>query len=371
MKGTFRIVNISGIPLRIHWTFLLIIAWVIFAGVNGKGQLEFAHLSNLSLSVLTLFVCVILHELGHALVARRYGIKTQNIVLLPIGGVAMLERLPEDPIQELKVALAGPAVNFLIALIFAPFLLLIKPEILQDMWLFLFQISEGAYPPYRVSFFNWFIFFLVSLNIVVGVFNLIPAMPMDGGRVLRALLAIKLPRHKATKIAAILGASISGLIAIYGVFQFNWILVLIGLYVFTSAFGEFKTLKNELFLAKNKVSQLMDSNFAFINENTPLIEAVTEFQNSEVNFLIVRGQEQNIVGILTEENVLKAVSLSSEHNKPLGTFFPDPIIFTELNSTLQEALHSMYTHEKLALTVKYENEIMGVIDRDTIHHFLK
>lgn len=371
MKGTFRIARISGIPLRIHWTFLLIIAWVVFVGLDGEGVINLNHLSNLLISVFTLFTCVILHELGHALAARRYGISTLNIVLLPIGGVAMLERLPVDPRQELAVAFAGPAVNFLIALIFLPVLLVMDSRVIGEMSNFILNINQGAFPPFRVSFFHWFAFFLVTLNIIVGLFNLIPAMPMDGGRVLRALLAIKLPRHKATQIAATIGAIISGVIVIYGVFNKNWILVFIGLYVFTSAFGEFRTIKNELFLAENKVSQLMDTNFSMINEETSLKKVVEAFTLQDLNYLIVQGNSGGVVGVLTQESVLEAVKNIEDQQRSIGSFFPFPAVKTELNESLQNALNAMYTNKRAALTVMKDDEVMGIIDRDTIHHFLK
>ncbi len=371
MKGTFRIARISGIPLRIHWTFLLIIAWVVFVGLDGEGSVNLNHLSNLLISVFTLFTCVILHELGHALAARRYGISTLNIVLLPIGGVAMLERLPVEPRQELAVAFAGPAVNFLIALVFLPVLMLMDSRVIGEMSNFILNINQGAFPPFRLSFFHWFVFFLVTLNIIVGLFNLIPAMPMDGGRVLRALLAIKLPRHKATQIAATIGAVISGIIVIYGVFNQNWILVFIGLYVFTSAFGEFRTIKNELFLAENKVSQLMDTNFSLISEETSLKKVVEAFTVQDLNYLIVQRNSGAVVGILTQDSVWEAVKNIEDQHRSIGSFFPFPAVKTELNESLQNALDAMYTNKRAALTVMKDNEVMGIIDRDTIHHFLK
>ncbi len=371
MQGTFKIANISGIPLRVHWTFLLIFAWIIFVGIDGDGSFQLSNLSNILISVFTLFTCVILHELGHSLAARRFGIRTLNIVLLPIGGVAMLERLPVNPKHELIVAFAGPAVNFLIALIFSPFLWLIDNRVFTEMMNFILNLNQGAFPPFRVTFFNWFVFFLVTLNVVVGVFNLIPAMPMDGGRVLRALLAIKLPRHKATQIAATVGAVLSGLITIYGVFQLNWILVFIGLYVFTSAFGEFRTIKNELFLAKNKVSQLMDTNFSLISENTPLNNVLEAFSQQELNYLIVQSDSGNVVGVLSQESVLEAVKNVADHHRSIGSFFPFPAVNTGLNDSLQNALHTMYDSKRAALTVMEGDQVMGIIDRDTIHHFLK
>ncbi|MCB1842094.1 MAG: site-2 protease family protein, partial [Halioglobus sp.] len=144
--------------------------------------------------ILALFACVVLHELGHSLTARRYGIETRNITLLPIGGVASLEKMPENPRQEIHVALAGPAVNFVIAFILYLYLGMRGDELAGEAA----TMTDAS-----------FVYRLMLLNVLLGGFNLLPAFPMDGGRVFRALLAMKTGREKATRIAATVGQGVA------------------------------------------------------------------------------------------------------------------------------------------------------------------
>ena len=194
MKGTLNIGRVSGIKVQVHWTFVFLIAWVVFLEVSRGREMPAIALSILF--VLVIFGCVVLHELGHALTARRFGISTRKITLLPIGGVASLERMPEKPQQELLVAVAGPAVNVVIAiLLYIVFpihrFLDLEPEALQEML--------SAISPQN------FVFYLFAANVMLVVFNAIPAFPMDGGRILRALLSMTIDRVQATRIAAALG----------------------------------------------------------------------------------------------------------------------------------------------------------------------
>ncbi len=184
MKWSWKIGRFSGIDLKIHATFAFIIVWVIYKHIIAGDGLGTTVESVIF--VLTIFTCVRLQEFEHALTAKKYGIKTLDIILLPIGGVARLERMPEDPKQELWVALAGPAVNVLIAFI---------------IFLILF-LTGSPIPLVNTDFFtDSFLANLMALNIILVVFNMLPAFPMDGGRVLRALLALRMEYAKSTKIA--------------------------------------------------------------------------------------------------------------------------------------------------------------------------
>ena len=184
-RWSWKMATIAGIDIYIHATFLLIIAWVVMTHWL-QGQNVAATIDGI-VFVLAIFACVVLHELGHALTARRYGIRTHDIILYPIGGVARLERLPEKPRQELWVALAGPAVNVVIAaVLFAGLQVTSSLEPLSAL-----EVGKGA-------FFER----LMVVNIFLVIFNMIPAFPMDGGRVVRALLAMRMEYTRATQIAA-------------------------------------------------------------------------------------------------------------------------------------------------------------------------
>lgn len=218
MRSSLRKIRLGapfGIPVYLHWTFLLLLGFVAISQVIASGSVVAAFAGVLFVSVI--FACVVLHEFGHALAARRYGIRTRDVTLLPIGGVARLERMPEDPRQELVVALAGPAVNVAIAG-------------LLGIWLFLtgFASADG------LTLAGSFAARLLSINLALVAFNMLPAFPMDGGRVLRALLAQRMSYVRATNLAATIGRGMALLFGIVGLL-WNPMLVLIALFVWVGA----------------------------------------------------------------------------------------------------------------------------------------
>ncbi|QDU38507.1 Putative zinc metalloprotease Rip3 [Maioricimonas rarisocia] len=222
MYGSWKIGRVAGIGLYVHWTFLLLLAWVIGGTVVAGGGWWSGLVSGAL--IVAIFTCVVLHELGHALAARRYGIPTRDISLLPIGGVARLERMPEKPEQELVVALAGPAVNVIILVLLGGLSLAIlgPAQLLGSSRL-------------GVSFIRN----LLMVNGAMVVFNMLPAFPMDGGRVLRAILAMGIDYGRATDIAANIGKGLAVALALAGLFWLeNPILAFIGVFVYFGANNE-------------------------------------------------------------------------------------------------------------------------------------
>ena len=216
MRWSIKIARIAGTEVRIHITFLLFLAWIGFSYYQMGGAA--AAIPGV-LFVLALFGCVLLHEFGHALAARAFGIPTPDITLLPIGGVARLQRMPDKPWQELIVAIAGPLVNVVIALVLLPFLG--RPAGLEN-------IEQMEHPGVGM------LPKLVSVNIMLVLFNLIPAFPMDGGRVLRSLLAMTLPYGRATQIAAWIGQALAFVFGFIGLFS-NPLLIFIAFFIFLGA----------------------------------------------------------------------------------------------------------------------------------------
>jgi stage IV sporulation protein FB len=230
-RWSWRLGRIAGIETRVHATFILLLAWVAVS--TWWSIPSFAAVLVSLLFTGAVFGSVLLHELGHALMARRFGIQTRQIVLLPIGGVAELERLPDDPKEELQVAIAGPAVNFALATILG-----------VATWL----TAGLAFAPQVLGS-------LAVANLMLGVFNLLPAFPLDGGRVLRALLETRRGRVEATQIAATLGKVLAVGLGIYGLFA-NPVLVLIAAFVWFAASAELRAVRHQD--AVNRLLEVME-----------------------------------------------------------------------------------------------------------------
>lgn len=216
MNNSWHLGRFAGIDVRIHWTFLLLPVWIYFSNMAaGSGAVA---ASVAVLFVLAIFGCVVLHEYGHALTARRFGIGTRDITLLPIGGVASLQRMPRNPWQELAIAVAGPAVNVVIA-----------------MGLFLgLPLLATLFPSDMIAFLSK----LAWVNVALVVFNMIPAFPMDGGRVLRATLALAMPHAAATRVAVGVGRFAAVGLGLLGLMTGNLMLMLIAGFVFLAGGAE-------------------------------------------------------------------------------------------------------------------------------------
>lgn len=298
MKGALRIGSVSGIKIEVHWTFTLLLIWVAFLEIQKGSELNRILLNEALIFVL--FICVVLHELGHALTAKKFGVKTKNILLLPIGGVATLEKMPEKPAQELLIALAGPAVNVLIAVL----LLLVVP--VRSYFNFdSIVLEEMLYEPTLQNF----LFYLFIANVMLVVFNLIPAFPMDGGRVLRALLSFKLGRVTATDIAASIGQGLAFLFFVLGLF-FNPFLILIALFIFLGAYGENQMVKQGDLLKGHLVKEATLTNITRLQPDNNLQEVIDILlAGTEKDFVVIENQK--IIGILTQKDIIKNVKTPS------------------------------------------------------------
>jgi len=294
MKWTLKICRIYGVDVRVHLTFSLLIGWVAFVYWR-QGQTITASVTGV-LFILAVFLCVVLHEFGHALSARRYGIKTRDIILLPIGGVARLERMPTNPLHELWVALAGPAVNIVIATaIFIWLKLTASPEPLLTL-----TLGSGTFLE-RIMF----------VNIFMVLFNMIPAFPLDGGRVLRAVLATRKEYAWATQTAASIGQGVAILFGIFGLL-YNPFLLLIALFVWFGASQEAGTARIQSAIGGIPVQHAMVTDFKTLNENDSLERAVElTLAGSQKDFPVV--DDGRIEGILTQTDLLKALAARDRH----------------------------------------------------------
>ena len=349
MNWSWKIGIFAGIGVYVHATFLLLIAWIVFTPLL-RGQSLASAIAS-AMFTLALFVCVVLHEYGHALTARRYGIKTRDITLLPIGGVARLERMPDDPRQELWVALAGPAVNVVIAAA-----LFVTNGILEGFEPLRSSVMEGT-----------FLERLLQVNISLVLFNLIPAFPMDGGRVLRALLAMRLDYSRATQYAANIGQGLALLFGLVGFFT-NPLLIFIALFVWIGASQENNVVQMKSTLGGIPVQRAMLTQFQTLAPADPLSRAVQLIlAGSQQDFPVV--DQGRVVGILLRNDLLVALSKRGE-NAPAGeamrTDF-EPIDSAEMLENAAQRLEHCGCH---TLPVLHGGQLIGLLTMENMGEFL-
>lgn len=346
MKWSFGIGRIAGIRIELHVTFALFVVWI--ATVQGFRAGDPLRAVESAVLLLLVFACVLFHELGHALAARRYGIRTRSIVLLPIGGVARLERMPERPGQEMIVAIAGPAVNVAILLVLAAIAAVLRINPHGDM-------AGGLLDA------------LFAVNMLMVLFNLIPAFPMDGGRMLRALLAMRLPYVRATRIAAGIGQAIAVVFAIVGLFS-NPMLVFIALFVFLAAGEEHAVVQARSSLAGLPVRAAMVRDFDVLQTWEPLQRAVDLLMDgSQQDFPVVEGDQP--VGVLTRAELLRALQKSGPTSRVGEAVIRRDEIAGPLEP-LEDVLRRMREHGLTGLPVVDAGHLVGFITVENVSELL-
>jgi Zn-dependent protease/CBS domain-containing protein len=300
MKWSFKLGAVHGIDIKIHATFVLIIIWAAAQGASGLGGVRGALFA--SVSILLLFVCVTLHELGHSLAARRLGIGVKDITLLPIGGIAQLETMPERPLHELMIALAGPAVNFVLVMGLGLALALLGGAGVLLNLRYLSHLLLG--PRSLLSL----VVYLLGANLILGLFNLIPAFPMDGGRVLRALLAMWTSYPRATRIAARVGQLMAVGLALVGLTRLGSIsLVLVALFVFTGASYEDQAVQARAMVQGLRVRHALPMRALRAVAAEDKLADVLEmsYRTQQQDFPVVR--EGVLVGVLSRGDLLATI----------------------------------------------------------------
>ena len=350
MKWSWKLGTFAGIAVYIHATFLLLLGWI---GLSH--WMQYQSLAPTLLGVgftIALFLCVVLHEYGHALAARRFGIATKDITLLPIGGVARLERIPDKPNQELWVALAGPAVNVVIALVLGAYLLL-----------------TGHFEPVRQIGLTHGMFLerLLFANLFLVGFNLIPAFPMDGGRVLRALLAKRMEYGRATRIAASVGQGLAFVFGFLGLFT-NPFLVFVALFVWIGAAQEAALVETNSMLGSVSVKDAMIPDFRTLSPRDELSQAVKLVLSGwQQDFPVV--EQGRIVGMLLRADMIATLAAGDIHSRVEHAMRRDfPV------ATPGEPAESVFMrlHEAEAATVPIvENDrLVGVITLENVTEYM-
>jgi len=351
MRWSWRIGRLAGIDLFVHWTFLLLVFWFLLLPLlEARGREQVTDVVVNFLFVLAIFACVVLHELGHALTARHYGIRTRDITLLPIGGLARLERMPDDPTQELWVALAGPAVNVVIAgLLFIT--LAVAGRIGASDWDFIHVRM--------VNFLNK----LMTANVILVLFNLIPAFPMDGGRVLRALLARKMDYMKATQMAASIGQALAIVLGIVGML-YNPFLLFIAIFVYLGAGSEASMVETRRALQGVPVQYAMMTRFQTLSPADPLARAAQELMaGAQHDFPVV--ENGRVVGMLVRDDLFKALQSQTDTASVESVMRRDCPIVSQ-NDILETVFRRMQEQGCSSLPVVSGERLVGIVTLENV-----
>lgn len=378
MRGSLRLFTWFGIPVHLHWSFGLIFLYALWIGYDNS--LDLMGTLWLMGFFVALFGCVLLHEYGHALTARRYDVDTHDIILTPIGGIARLEKMPEKPSQEFVVAIAGPLVNVAIALLLLGVSALVFHEERWEFfkWFLNQQFSfaadedtgqileESGIQPSGLMF---YLPVLVATNIGLVLFNLIPAFPMDGGRIFRSLMAMKWGRVRATQWAAWVGQAIAVLFIAYGLWSNAFTLALVGLFVFTTARSENAMVQLDDFLRRYKASDLLRPQFTRMHGNDWMQSAAALLQQGLERHFLVFDLDDQLIGMLEENSIVAAIKknlLSQEIAQ-----FTQKVEVVSPEESLQRVFFLIRQQGNPMIAVADESGILGVIDEAGLYHFMR
>jgi Zn-dependent protease len=351
MKNSLYLGKIAGIKLFIHWTFLILVAWIVIANVRNNATTD--QIIWAVIFVLAVFGCVTLHEIGHALAGKQFQVKTSHITLLPIGGLAQMEAIPEKPKEELIIAIAGPLVNVLIAGIL--YLFVEPPQDIEEL-----NVQAGL----RGENF-WYA--LMSVNIILVVFNLIPAFPMDGGRVLRALLSFRLGHVKATRIAASLGQLLAIGFVFLG-FMANPFLIFIGLFIFLGAQSEQVYASTKSVLRQYKVRDVLMKEIPVLHHDATVNDAVTKLLSGQnKNFIVM--QDGTPIGTLSRDEIIRALHEQGAQ-KPVDAIKNPDMVYLNPDMPLDEAWTEMQKQKRKVMLITDNGRLTGIVDDENLAEFL-
>src|SRR5690349_8165151 len=351
MGWSLKIGSVAGTAVRMHVTFLLFLVWIF--GVNYAAGGQQAAWSGLLFMVL-LFGCVLLHEFGHIFTARAFGVTTPDVILLPIGGVARLERIPEEPWEEFLIAIAGPVVNVVIAAL----LVLLGGAHLNLDQLTTLDISGGG-----------LIDRLAAVNLFLAVFNLIPAFPMDGGRVLRALLATRLGYVHATEIAAMVGQGVAFLLGFLGLFG-NPLLIFIAIFVYLAASSEAHLVAIRAISRDVPVSAAMITNYATLTPDEHIEAAInTLLHTSQTEFPVIDA-DRRLVGLLGRDGIIRALKSLGPDARVADAMMKD-VPTVDSRTCLEDAFRILQEKSAPAVgVVDRVGRLIGLITSETVGEML-
>ncbi len=359
MSWSIKLFSIKGIDVKIHTLFFLILIWAAYRwSVSTGAGLQGALFGVVA--TLLLFVAVLLHELGHSFQALKYKVKVKDITLMPLGGVAQMEELPKDPKQELKIAIAGPLVNFAIVAVLVVIGFILQTRAIISIDELVSSLGQT----------NWagMLAYLTMANLMLGVFNLLPAYPMDGGRILRSLLSMRMDHTRATRIAAVIGQGLAFLMGLIGFMNGQYTLILIAIFIWMGAGQESRGVQVQDTLKEIKVRRAMVRSPQTLIVNDSLSKAVElTLSSAQSVFPVVDWGTQKVVGMLGESELLGGLKKLGEKaavREVMRTDFPA----AHLDDALYVTLEKMAKAKIRAVPVVDDNQdLIGMITSSDVN----
>ena len=354
---SYKLATFAGIPVKLHWSFGLLVITLLF--IEYRDHQSLYGVGFMALYIVILFLCVVLHEYGHALTAKRYGIKTRDIILSPIGGLARLEDIPEQPIKEFNIAIAGPLVNLAIAAVIGIVIYIKGLPILPD-----FDSIVDLYNP------TGLLSLVLVVNIALFVFNLIPAFPMDGGRILRSLLSIKLDRVVATRVAMYIGRALAVGMFIFAVYSWGMVLAVISVFVWYTSGAEYQNILLKHKLNNTSVGDIMLTDFTKVRLDTTFHEVINTFKQTGENNYLVYNDVDKVIGTVPYAYIADVVQ--RRHVETVGQQYKSEVRFVNTDTPLLQLFDQMQ-NQGVAIVAVTDNldEVVGVLDRHRFSDWMK
>ena len=369
MSGSMKLFRLWGIDVQVHWSFLLILIYgaIIYSG-GPAGPLVGALYGILV--ILLLFACVVLHEFGHAVTAKYFGIRVPYITLLPIGGVAQLERMPQKPLQEFLIAIAGPMVNFVLAALLAPLATLAFGLKVQNGGAA--ASAQSLLAQMQTPGLTGLLLYLAATNLLLGLFNLLPAFPMDGGRILRALLAMSMPYVQATRVAVAVGRFMAILFAIWGIAGGGIMLLLIAFFVYVGGQGELEMTESRYVLRDIRVKEALTPGAQALFVTDRLAKVVDLIMHTYQTDFPIFDLSNRFVGVLTRGRLVQALREFGPEARVADVMIPrEQIPVARPEESLADVWDRMLEQHSRVVAVEDGGQFLGLITMEDITELIQ
>ncbi len=353
MERSIKLSSLGGITIKMHWTFLILLAWVIAA--NSVQGLTWDKILWSFIFIVLVFLSVLLHELGHLWAAKRFNILTKEITLLPIGGISYYENFPKSPKEELLISLVGPVINLGIAGMLLPFIQSHAP-----IW----EVTRH----FDIIHEDDFLYKLHLVNLGLFAVNLLPAFPLDGGRILRSILGLRMNYFKATSIVVIIGKVLAAAFLVTAIIYFNLVLLLLSLLIFVAVRSEEYVLHLRSLIKGLKFSDVVINDYQSVQANNTVQEAMNKLMNNHSkHFFVMEGGKP--IGTIHRMQVINEAA-EKNYTLPVKSLMKENLDFFDADDDVQQEFKLLVAHPDRNYPVMKADKFVGVVSLMCILEYL-